>query len=148
MTNNEAIEGQIVTSIESKLERLAELRKQEAALKPIKAEIDERKFEIIAEIDELKFEIVIDMQRTKSKRTEPVAGIYAIRASRTTVHVMNAELVSDWLENNMFDTSEYYKLDETRIKALADEKLKETGEIVPGLEATETEYITIKEAKS
>src|ERR1039458_2484528 len=117
MTNNEALEGEIVTSIESKLERLAELRKQEAALKPLKAEIDE-----------LKFEIVIDMQRTKSKRTEPVAGIYAVRASRTTVHVMNAELVSDWLENNMFDTSEYYKLDETRIKALADEKLKETGD--------------------
>jgi len=126
------------TPLEQKLERLAEIRSELALLDPLKAELDE-----------LKYEIMIDMQANQSKRTEPVAGIFAVRATRTSVRIDDVEMVSDWLEANLFDVSEYYKLDEARVKALAEERLKPEngGEIVPGLTAVESEYLTIKESK-
>lgn len=125
-----------LTPLDEKLERLAELRREIAKLDPLKAELDE-----------VKFEIMVAMQQAQSKRTEPVAGIFAVRATRTTIRIDEPDTVAEWLEGNLFDVSEYYKLDEARVKALADEKLKSTGEIVPGVTAVESEYLTIKSSK-
>jgi hypothetical protein len=85
-----------------------------------------------------------DMQKVGSKRTEAHSGYYAIRAIRANVSVTDPNTVAKWLLDNDFPLDEYQKLDETRVKALADSKLKEDGEIIPGLETTETEYITLK----
>lgn len=124
------------TTLSAKLARIAELRAEIAKVDPLKQELDE-----------LKFELQLEMQQSQSKRTEAYGGVYAVRAVRTNIRVADELALTAWLEDTMFDTTAYYKLDEPKIKALAEAKLKEDGEIVPGLEAVETEYVSIKEVK-
>jgi hypothetical protein len=68
-------------------------------------------------------------------------------APRKSIMISDELAVQQWLTDNDFDLAEYYKLDNTRVKAAAESALKETGELVPGIEVTTNEYLTIKEAK-
>ena len=123
-------------TLATKLERVAKLKAKLDKLAPLKAELDELKTEILA-----------DMQSVGSKRTESFSGYFAVRAIRQTVSVVDSQAVKVWLEMNEFYVDDYMKLDETRVKALADEKLHATGEIVPGIAVDETEYITLRSEK-
>jgi hypothetical protein len=99
------------------------------------------------EFDDLKSEIMFDMAASKSKRTESVNGIYAVRAERTDIKVIDQEQVKQWLTDNEFVIDEYVRLDLTRVSPLVKSALKETGELVPGTEVQTNEYISVKEDK-
>lgn len=126
--------------MEQKLKRIAEIQR---ALKPIEEQVKPMK----DELDRLKFEVMQEMRDVKSKRTENVSGIYAIRVEKKTLKVENDELVFDWMLENDIDTTGYMKmtLDTKKIGDLAKKTLNDTGEVVPGIVESVTEYITLKE---
>lgn len=121
--------------LEKKLARLAELRQAMSELGSLKLEFDALKADVLGE-----------MAALKSRRTESVNGIYAVRAERTDVRVVEPAKVESWLGDNNFELSEYKRLDLTRVTPLVKAALKETGEVVPGTEVTTNEYLTIKES--
>jgi hypothetical protein len=120
-------------TLQDKLAKAAILKAKIDKLAPLKVELDE-----------LKFDILTEMSQTHSKRTEAYSGVYAVRATRTNVSVTSPQEVESWLTANDFMLDDYVRLDEQRVKALADERLHETGEIIPGLTVEETEHITLK----
>ena len=99
------------------------------------------------EFDDIKSEIMFDMAASKSKRSESVNGIYAVRAERTDIKVIDQEQVKQWLTDNEFAIDEYVRLDLTRVSPLVKSALKETGELVPGTEVQTNEYVSVKEDK-
>lgn len=128
---------ELVPPLEDNLTKLSELKAQyddlAEQLRPIEAEINGLKLVILAQ-----------MHDQKSKRTEAINGVYAIRAERKNVVITDEKAVTQFLTDNGFALDEYLRLDAARIKALADSTLKETGELVPGLQTSTTEYLTIK----
>jgi hypothetical protein len=120
--------------------RIAELKSQ---LGPLQAQMKP----LVTELEQTKLELIEAMREGRSKRTESINGYYAIRAERKNINITDESAVSDWLAENDFDLSEYYKLDTVRVKSAAESALKETGELVPGIEVSSTEYLTIKETK-
>lgn len=117
-----------------------------AALKAQLAPLEAQVKPLAEELEQTKFELMQAMQQSKSKRTEAVDGYYVIRAERKTVTIADEPAVTEWLEQNNFDLSEYFKLDSVRVKAAAESAFKETGELVPGIQVNRTEYLTIKAA--
>ena len=125
------------TTLEDRLRRLAQIRKELQSLSELKEE------EAL-----LKEMIMFDMQATKSKRTEAVSGLYASRVERTDVRVTDQSKVEHWLTDNNFALDEYLRLDLARVTPLVKATIKETGEIPEGTEIVTNEYISIKsEAK-
>lgn len=125
---------------EGSIARIAEIKRE---LAPLEAQMKP----LLDELEAVKFAIMAHMQATRSKRTEAVNGFYVVRAERKNVNIADEELVTSWLLDQGFDLSEYTKLDTTRVKSAAESAMKENGEIVPGVEVSSTEYLTIKEAK-
>ncbi len=117
--------------------RIADLK---AKLAPLEAEMKP----LNDEMEITKIALIQAMQQSKSKRTEAVDGYYVIRAERKTLTIADESSVTEWLEDNQFELSEYYKLDTTRVKAAAESAMKENGEIIPGIEVSITEYLTVK----
>ena len=99
------------------------------------------------ELEALKSETMAYMQSTKSKRSEAVNGYCAIRTVRKDFEVKDEPAVIKWLRKNKFVVSSYIHLDKAMVKATQKGVLEMNGEIIPGVEATEKEYITIKEVK-
>lgn len=118
--------------------RIAEIKQ---TLAPLEAQVKP----LLDELDEAKFELMSVMLQSKSKRTEAVNGYYVVRAERKTYTVEDKEAVSGWLVANGFDLDEYTKLDATRIKAVAESAVKETGELIPGVHVDAIEYLSVKE---
>ncbi len=108
----------------------------EASLKPVQAALDVAKTELMDY-----------MVSTGSKRTEAVNGIFVVRAERITQKVADPKTVEAWLESEGFDMEEYMKLDETRVKAIAESALKNEGVYIPGFVTESNEYLTIRSAK-
>lgn len=119
--------------------KIAELKTQ---LAPLEAQVKP----LVEELEIAKLALIQVMQQSKSKRTEAVDGYYVVRSERKTVSIADEPAVTEWLEQNNFDLSEYFKLDTVRVKAAAESALKETGELVPGVEVSSIEYLTIKAA--
>ncbi|MDQ0672967.1 phage host-nuclease inhibitor protein Gam [Pseudarthrobacter siccitolerans] len=119
--------------------RIAELKAQ---LAPLEIQMKP----LVEELEITKLALMQAMQQSKSKRTEAVDGYYVIRAERRTVSIADEPAVTEWLQENEFDLSEYFKLDSARVKAAAESALKETGELIPGVAVSSTEYLTIKAA--
>ena len=123
--------------LQIKLERLSQLKAEEAKFSPIKAEIEQ-----------LRIDIQYAMQQVHSKRTEPVAGIYAVREERKTLVVSDEAALSDWLDDNVMDPMFYYRPNPASLRELAAERLRDTGELIPGIEEAATETISIRRAKA
>lgn len=119
--------------------KIAELKTQ---LAPLEAQMKP----LIEELEVTKIALIQAMQQSKSKRTEAVDGYYVVRAERKTVNITDEPAVTEWLQENEFDLSEYFKMDTVRVKAAAESALKETGELIPGVEVSSTEYLTVKAA--
>jgi hypothetical protein len=119
--------------------RIAELKTQ---LSPLEAQMKP----LITELEQTKLELIEAMREGRSKRTESIGGYYAIRAERKNINITDELVVRNWLGDNGFNINDYYKLDTARVKSTAESALKENGEIVPGIEVSSTEYLTIKEA--
>lgn len=88
------------------------------------------------------------MRATGSKRTEGVDGYFVVRQTKSTPYVNNPDEVQVWLLENNFNLEEYQKLDDKRVLMTAEAMLKETGEVMPGIEVEETEYLSIREDKN
>lgn len=125
-----------MTELETKLTRLADLKAAEAKLAPIKQEIEQ-----------LRIDIQYLMQEAHSKRTEPVAGYFAVREERKSLQVVDEDILLEWLDENVMDPGAYLKPDPIALKALAAETLDATGELIPGLETVSTETISIRKSK-
>ncbi len=121
------------------LSRMAAIRQ---TLAPLEAQIKP----LTDELDTLKSQLMLAMQSAKSKRTEAVHGLYAVRSERKTMTIIDPAAVDDWLTAQDFDLGEYYKLDDKRVKAAAESAMKENGEIVPGIQVTSNEYLMLKES--
>lgn len=119
--------------------KIAELKTQ---LAPLEAQMKP----LIDELEVTKIALIQAMQQSKSKRTEAVDGYYVVRAERKSLSITDDSAVTEWLQDNGFELGEYFKLDTTRVKAAAESALKETGELVPGIEVNSTEYLTVKAA--
>lgn len=130
----------------SKMTKEDPLQTHLAQLAVLKAELD-RLAEVKQQYDLLKLKILEEMREAKSRRTEAYAGVYAVRAERQDVRVVEPEKVEAWLVANRFKLDEYKRLDLTRVTPLVRVALKETGEIVPGTTLERTEYVTLREAK-
>ena len=119
---------------EQKLERIAELSSDLASLKPIRDELEG-----------LKFEVMEEMIEAKSKRSEVVDGYYVIRAERKSMSITSPRKVVNWIKKqDKLKLEEFLRLDTDKVKLLADEIFKEDGEFLPGVEATSTEYLSIR----
>lgn len=123
-------------TIEDMLGRIAELKVEEAKLKPIKAEIDE-----------LRYSIQLAMRATKTKSTEAVNGFMAVRKITRSLQIDNEGALAEWLEENTMDSQAYYKIDVAGIKTLAEERLRDFGELLPGVSQVETETVAITPVK-
>lgn len=66
--------------------------------------------------------------------------------SRKTFSITDEPAVTEWLEDDHFEMGEHFKLDTTRVKAATVSAMKVNGEIIPGIEANSTEYLTVKAA--
>lgn len=126
--------------LETTLELIANLKaeqtKLEGLLKPVKAALDVAKAELMDY-----------MVSTGSERTKAVHGFFAVRAERITQKVVDPKAVEAWLESEGFDMEEYMRLDETRVKAIAESALKNDGLYIPGFATESTEYLTIRGEK-
>ena len=120
----------------AKLERLAELKKFEAEFSPIKTEIEQ-----------LRLDIQDIMRQTSSKRSDPVAGYFAVREERKSIVINDEDALNDWLEENVMSPEDYRKIDVSAIRALAEERLRDYGELLPGVDQVVTETISIRTAK-
>lgn len=100
-----------------------------------------------AELADLKVQVIDHMQKTSNKRTEAVNGYYVVRAERKNINVVDELAITDWLQANNFDINSYYSIDKPMIRTTAEQALKVNGEVIPGIEYTSTEYLTIKEVK-
>ena len=98
------------------------------------------------ELEMLKLQVMEHMHETRSKRTEAANGYYVVRAERQSLTVTDPAAVEGWLTENGFDLEEYKKLDAARVTATAKSALEQNGELVPGIGASSTEYLTIKAA--
>ena len=127
---------QDITPLVTKIaESKAKLDPLEGAIKPLKDELDQ-----------VKFELMLAMQHSKSKRTEAIDGYYVVRAERKTVTIVDESSVTNWLQENNFDLADYLELNTTRVKATATSAMKENGEVIPVIEFNSTEYLTVREA--
>lgn len=136
MTDNQLAPASAAAQLQQKLEHLAALKAQEAEFAPIKQEIEQTRIDIQA-----------IMQKVASKRTDAVAGIFAVREERRSVAIVDEEAVADWLTENAMDVMAYYKLNPAALKVLAEETKQETGELIPGMNEIVTETISIRTAK-
>lgn len=125
-------------TIEQMLGRIAELKVEEAKLKPIRNEIDE-----------LRYHIQLAMQATKTKSTEAVNGYMAVRKITKSLQINDEIALGEYLENDpdIFDAMAYYKIDPAGIKKLAEDRLRDFGELLPGTEMVETETVAITPSK-
>lgn len=124
--------------INSLLEEAANLKKQMDAARNLKDRYDE-----------IKYEIQIAMQNAHSKRSEPIAGIYAVRKETTSIVIEDYATLAEYLDNNedIMDPMVYYKIDAAAIKKLADERMRDYGEFLPGTRAVTVETVAISAAK-
>jgi hypothetical protein len=124
------------TKLENSLEELALL----------KAEMD--KYQTIkSRYDELKFDILQEMTASQSKRTESKFGVYAVRAQRSSVRIIDETIVKNWLAANNFELDSFVRLDPAMVTPVVKTAMKVDGEVVPGTELTTTEYLSIREDK-
>lgn len=70
--------------------------------------------------------------------------------SKKPVYAVNERKVEDYLkEQPDLAIDEFYitTMDKKKVLAYADHQLKKTGEVIPGIEASETEYLMVREIK-
>lgn len=120
--------------MDSKIDQLATLTEQH---------------KVIAEqIEALKGEIHYELQANKSMRSEPTdKGYYAMRVKANKQSVdQNAAL--EYIRNRPdIEDDLFLNVNNAMYKELAKQEIKKTGEVLPGIETYETEYVTIRKVK-
>jgi hypothetical protein len=84
-------------------------------------------------------------------------GLKSIKTDRATVSIVkkpvytvNERVIGEYLkEQSEVDADEFYvtTLDKRKVTAYAEHQLKTTGEVIPGIEASETEYLMVRNNK-
>lgn len=64
---------------------------------------------------------------------------------RVSANVFDPDATRDWLAKNDMIVNDYFRPDSTRLASLAKGALKETGEIIPGLELVTNEALSLKD---
>lgn len=103
--------------------------------------------ELKQELEGYKTAILSEMQRTNSKRTDTFDGYYVTRSIRSTPMVTDSSQLEDWMVSNDLNPEEYKKFDSSRVILMANSLLKETGELIPGIETNSTEYLSFRSDK-
>lgn len=81
-------------------------------------------------------------------RSAKTADFTASMVSKPNISIQHEQSVIDWLKNAPnIETDQYIGLKKTEFKSLAMNLLKDTGEVVPGTELVNTEYLSIKANK-
>ena len=122
------------TELETNLEELAMLKQEMDKFSAVKSRYDE-----------LKFNILQEMTTSQSKRTESKFGVYAVRAQRSSLRIVDQAELRAWLVKNAFDLNNYMRLDTEAVTPVVKAAMKVDGEVVPGTELTTTEYLSIRE---
>ncbi len=69
----------------------------------------------------------------------------AFFSKRTNANVFDPNATREWLEQNGHMVNDYFRPDTMRIGMIAKGALKETGEIVPGVELITTESLSLRD---
>lgn len=121
---------------EAMLERLAELKGLKTQLQNVNKEFDE-----------LKERVAFNLKIIGSDKTKAHAGIYVTISHEDAVIIGDPDLVAAWLEDNVMDVMDYYKLNPAAIKAIQAETLADSGELIPGVQVISKETPSVREAK-
>jgi hypothetical protein len=122
------------TKLETLLTEAAKLRIQMEAFVPLQNRLDELKFEIQQELAAL-----------KSKRSEPVHGIYAIRQERKTFRIYDPKDAEAWLVAAGAELDTLQKLDSKAVEGFVKSNFRETGELPDGMGYDTTEFVSIRQ---
>jgi hypothetical protein len=126
-------------TLQAKLDRLTKLRDEKDQLKAVYDDAND-------EYEALRQEILADLVQNniKSIKNDHLA---VSRKEKTTIVITDQAKVKHWLQSHGFDVEEYIKLDETRVKAALQPRLKETGELPDGVTTESTEFISVSSLK-
>jgi hypothetical protein len=126
-------------TLQAKLGRLTKLRDEKDQLKAVYDDAND-------EYEALRQEILADLVQNniKSIKNDHLA---VSRKEKTTIVITDQAKVKHWLQSHGFDVEEYIKLDETRVKAALQPRLKETGELPDGVTTESTEFISVSSLK-
>lgn len=123
------------------LERLAEVR-------TAKAEVKSKLDSIQAVESELRDEVFEELQKVGLKSAKTSDGRFgATITERAQVQLIDEAKAIEWIKKNRLGVEHYTGLKWTAFKPLAEKSLMETGEIVPGTQASKIEYISFRENK-
>lgn len=102
----------------------------------------------LKEIEEIwKAELAVELEKLGAKSFKG-KKYSAITTSRSDTIVTNEQSVIDWINNEPnIETDQYIGLKLANFKPLANQVLKETGEIIPGTDRVIKESLSIKENK-
>lgn len=112
------------------------------------ATITEQYKELAEQIEALKCEIHYELQANKSMRSEPTdKGYYAMRV-KTNKQSVDQNAALEYIRNRPdIEADLFLNVNNAMYKELAEQEIKKTGEVLPGIETYETEYITIRKVK-
>lgn len=74
-------------------------------------------------------------------------GVTASITVKPDVKVTDPNAVLKWLKNNKFDPSEYLQLNSKMVKPVLANAVLKDGEVITGVERTETEFLSLREAR-
>lgn len=103
--------------------------------------------ELKAQEDAWKTRLIEEFQSI-GLRSAKTNDFTASMVSKPGISIQHEQSVIDWLKNAPnIETDQYIGLKKTEFKSLAMSLLKDTGEVVPGTELVNTEYLSIKAVK-
>ena len=99
--------------------------------------------------DEIREDLMSELRKTGLKAAKDAdTGNSVSIAKREQIKVTNEAEVIAWLEENpSVQAKDYIGLRKTSFDPIAKAWLEKTGEIIPGTELVDNEYLTIKEKK-
>ena len=123
------------------LEKLGEVRSQKQEAYEYAGSLASREGELKLQVQETLSALGLKTAKTQDGRF--TAGI----TTRPTLKVIDETAAIKWLKAEKLDVELYTGLKTVMFKSLAEAKLKETGEIVPGTQQETVEYLSFRENK-
>lgn len=109
--------------------------------------IDLKRRQVVDELNQVKEKVFMELQKAKLKsaRTDDFTVSIAVRNSLQVTH---QNTLMEWLKNEPnVEPDLYIQINKRALEPLVKQALKETGEIVPGVEFTQSEYISLRSNK-
>lgn len=118
----------------------------QAELVQLKPELD-KYTQVKKRYDSLREAAMFEMMANGIKSTLPKNGFSLVLSERVTPQIVDEEAAKGWIFLNLEDADNYLKVDGPRYIELASRQLEETGEVLPGIESSITQYVSVKRAK-